>query len=98
MILKGKTAIITGGGSGIGEAAARCFASEGANLVLADWDEAGGTRVANQLNELTKGRARYVKTDVSSAEDVKNVVGAPSRPSADWTFCSTMPLRSFLSR
>ncbi|WNQ13991.1 glucose 1-dehydrogenase [Paenibacillus aurantius] len=75
MILNGKTAIITGGGSGIGEAAARCFASEGANLVLADWDEAGGTRVANQINEITKGRARYVKADVSSAEDVKNVVG-----------------------
>ena len=39
--LEGKVAIITGAGSGIGRATAVLFASEGAKLVLADWNEDG---------------------------------------------------------
>ncbi|MGH9034037.1 MAG: SDR family NAD(P)-dependent oxidoreductase, partial [Acidimicrobiia bacterium] len=47
--LLGKTAVVTGGASGLGEAlAARC-AAEGARVVVADVDEAGARRVADDL-------------------------------------------------
>ena len=47
MRLQGKTAIITGAGSGIGEATARLFASEGASLAVIDRDAEAGKRVAD---------------------------------------------------
>ncbi len=49
MKFDGKTAYITGGASGIGEAVARRLAAEGARIVIADIDEAGGSRVAGDL-------------------------------------------------
>ena len=50
MRLKGKTAIVTGAGSGFGEGIATTFAREGANVVVADINEAGGKRVADSIN------------------------------------------------
>jgi NAD(P)-dependent dehydrogenase (short-subunit alcohol dehydrogenase family) len=43
--------LITGGGSGIGEVSAGLFAAEGARVVIADWNEGEGQRVAEELNE-----------------------------------------------
>ena len=48
MRLQGKTAIITGAGSGIGEASARIFAAEGARVAVVDRDQEGGKRVAER--------------------------------------------------
>ncbi|KAK6585086.1 hypothetical protein PZA11_001813 [Diplocarpon coronariae] len=45
--LEGKVAIVTGGGSGFGEAIAKRFADEGCKVVVADVDPVGGERVAN---------------------------------------------------
>lgn len=45
----GRTLFVTGGGSGIGEATARRFAAEGANVVIADLDADGARRVAADL-------------------------------------------------
>jgi NAD(P)-dependent dehydrogenase (short-subunit alcohol dehydrogenase family) len=42
--LQGKVGIVTGGGSGIGEAVARSFADAGATVVVADLDEERGAR------------------------------------------------------
>ena len=66
--LRGKTALITGAGSGIGEAMARLFAQEGAGVVLADVDEAAVSAVAAQVG----GQA--VRADVSRAADVRAMI------------------------
>ena len=50
--LDGKTAIITGAGSGIGRATARLFASEGANVVAADLNEAGLVETAEGVDAI----------------------------------------------
>ncbi len=47
--LEGRTALVTGGASGIGLAAARALAGSGAHVVVADVDEAGAQRVADEL-------------------------------------------------
>ena len=59
--LSGKTAVVTGAGSGIGEAIAHAMASHGAVVYVAERDEASGSRVAGALGE----RGRFVRLDVS---------------------------------
>ncbi|MGB9669421.1 MAG: SDR family NAD(P)-dependent oxidoreductase, partial [Anaerolineales bacterium] len=49
-ILKNKVAIITGGASGIGEATAKLFADEGAQVAILDINDAAGIRVVNEIN------------------------------------------------
>jgi NAD(P)-dependent dehydrogenase (short-subunit alcohol dehydrogenase family) len=58
--LDGKVAIITGAASGIGAACARVLAREGAKLVLTDVDQAGGERVAAEVDGF------FVRHDVTS--------------------------------
>ena len=58
--LLGKVAIITGAAKGLGEADARLFAQEGAQLILTDVDEANGRRVAAEIGNAT----RFVRQDV----------------------------------
>jgi NAD(P)-dependent dehydrogenase (short-subunit alcohol dehydrogenase family) len=70
--LTGASAIVTGGASGIGEAAARQLAALGARVVIADLQEDKGTAVANDIGGL------FVKCDVSSEEDGKAAVAAAS--------------------
>jgi NAD(P)-dependent dehydrogenase (short-subunit alcohol dehydrogenase family) len=78
MQLAGKVAIISGAGSGIGEATAKLFASRGAKVIIADWNEAEANRVANEINLIhahkTQGCALAVKTDVSSEQQVKLLI------------------------
>ena len=59
--LEGKTAIITGGASGIGFETARLFISEGASVVIADINEMAGYAAAVELGD----KCRFIKTDVS---------------------------------
>lgn len=70
MRLSDHTFLITGGGSGLGEACARLFASAGANIVIADIVAESGERVAVELGE----RARYAGTDVTDEDSVRKAV------------------------
>jgi len=72
MRLQDRIAIVTGGGSGFGEGIARKFVAEGAKVIVADRDAAGGERVAASLG----ANARAVVVDVSKAADVKAMVEA----------------------
>jgi NAD(P)-dependent dehydrogenase (short-subunit alcohol dehydrogenase family) len=75
MRLGDKTAIITGGASGIGRAAALRFAAEGAQLVIADVNGDGGRETA-QLIEQQGGKAFFIETNVSDSKQVKDLVSA----------------------
>ncbi len=72
MRLEGKVAIVTGGGSGFGEGIASKFVAEGARVLIADRDAAGGERVAKALG----AQARSLCVDVSKAADVQAMVDA----------------------
>src|SRR2546429_8403907 len=65
MRLTEKVAIITGGGSGIGEVTARLFASEGAAVMLADINGPAAAAVAESINA-EGGRATWAETDVTA--------------------------------
>lgn len=71
--LSGKVALITGGNSGIGRAAALAFAREGAKVVIAARGVERGEEVAREINE-TGGQAVFVRADVSRVEDVEGLV------------------------
>lgn len=62
--LASRTAVVTGGCSGIGLATARRFAEEGAHVVVADIDDARGEEVAAEIGGL------YVHTEVTDKEQV----------------------------
>ena len=68
--LKDRTAVVTGGASGLGRALALRFAREGANVVVADLDEAGMTETVAGVSRAGR-RGLAVRTDVSRLADVE---------------------------
>src|SRR4030042_3233737 len=73
MGLQGKTALITGGGSGIGEAVARAFVKEGGKVCITGRRRQKLEQVAGTLPQ---GRALAFPGDVSRYEDIKAMVAA----------------------
>lgn len=71
--LKGRTAIVTGGASGIGAVTCRLFSREGARVVVVDLDEAGGEAVAEEIRS-GGGEAVFMQADVAFEEDCERVV------------------------
>ena len=69
--LLGKTAVITGGSSGIGEASAKLFASEGAKVFIIGRSADKGNRVQGEIEDMG-GDAEYIQCDVSDHEVVES--------------------------
>jgi len=73
MKLNGKTAIITGGGGGIGRSTAIRFAKEGAKVSVADIDSKLGEETVRFIKE-AGGEAIFVKTDVTDSEQIQALI------------------------
>ena len=73
MRLKGKSAIVTGGGAGIGRATAIRFAEEGARVMVAELEEAAGQESAEAIRS-AGGEASFCRTDVADAAAVERMV------------------------
>jgi NAD(P)-dependent dehydrogenase (short-subunit alcohol dehydrogenase family) len=71
--LAGKTAIVTGGGSGIGQATAQLFAAEGARVAILDLNSHKGA-VTIQTIQDTGGEAIFIQSDMSVSPDVAAAV------------------------
>jgi NAD(P)-dependent dehydrogenase (short-subunit alcohol dehydrogenase family) len=75
MRLKGKTAIITGGTTGIGRASAALFAREGASVVVTDWRDDRSAPVIDEIAQ-AGGEGFFFKADVSRREDNERMIDA----------------------
>ncbi|MEL6307408.1 MAG: glucose 1-dehydrogenase [Chloroflexota bacterium] len=75
MVLTGKAALVTGGSSGIGRAAAIALAREGALVLVSDVDGGGGADTVQMIEE-AGGIASYITADVSNAAEVKTMMDA----------------------
>jgi dihydroanticapsin dehydrogenase len=71
--LKGKVAVITGGGAGIGRATCELFAEEGAAVVIAERDAQTGRVVAERIQS-KGGQALFVRTDVRDEASIQSMV------------------------
>ena len=70
----GKTAIVTGAGSGIGRAIAHAMAKRNAHTILVDINLKSIEKVAKEIEPLGKGRVLVRKVDVSNSKEVEKVV------------------------
>jgi 2-keto-3-deoxy-L-fuconate dehydrogenase len=70
--LTGKTTLVTGAGSGIGQAIARTFAAAGAAVWVIDRDVSAGERTVAELRQ-SGATAEFAAVDVSSADEVKSL-------------------------
>ncbi len=70
MEIKGKTFLVSGGGSGLGGATAKLLGASGANLIIADINAETGEKTASEIG----ANAVFVKTDVSDESSVQNAV------------------------
>lgn len=70
MRLKGKVALVTGGGSGFGAEISRTFVREGARVAILDVNERGGESVAAETG------ARFIRCDVTKRGDVAGAITA----------------------
>lgn len=75
MTLQGKTALVTGGTSGIGRAVAERLAGQGAEVIISGRDQDRGAEVVAAITS-AGGKARFVAADLASFEDVKGLAQA----------------------
>jgi 2-keto-3-deoxy-L-fuconate dehydrogenase len=71
--LSNKTAIVTGGGSGIGKAISLLFAKQGAHVFILDVDDTGATTTIDEIRA-EGGKAEYKKCNVANASDIERIM------------------------
>ncbi len=71
--MKGKVALVTGAGAGIGRATALAFAREGASVVVSDVVVDSGEETVKMISK-SGGEAIFIKTDVSKSADVEAMI------------------------
>ena len=76
MKLEGKTALVTGGASGLGLATVRALLDGGASVAVVDLASSPGEVAVKELGE----RARFMAADVTSEEEVSAAVGEAAEP------------------
>lgn len=70
-----KTIIVTGAAQGFGEGIGECLIKEGANIVIADFNEVKGNQTAESFNKISKSnQSVFVKTDVSDITNLENLI------------------------
>jgi NAD(P)-dependent dehydrogenase (short-subunit alcohol dehydrogenase family) len=74
-LFNGNVAIVTGGASGIGRAAALLYAKNGAKVIVSDVDEAGGNETVRMARQ-DGGEAAFARADVSNPADCQRLVSA----------------------
>ncbi len=72
--LSGKVAIVTGGASGIGLATVKAFVDKNVKVVIADYNESAGLKIADELQH-QGADVLFLQTDVSSEQSVEHLVG-----------------------
>lgn len=72
-MLNNKTALVTGGGAGMGAATAKLFAASGAQVGVVDIDQEAGQRVVRDIEE-AGGTAHWIYADVSNEQHVHDMV------------------------
>lgn len=75
MRLKGKIAVITGSGSGIGKSSAILFAKEGATVVVNDLSSENGNETVDEIRR-NQGNAKFIQADVTDPQSVQRMVGS----------------------
>ena len=73
MKLESKIALITGGATGIGRATAELYSTEGATVIIVDYNESDGRRAVEEI-EKGGGNAAFYQVDVRSEEEVSAVL------------------------
>ena len=69
-----KVVLVTGGGSGIGRAAAKLLAREGAMVIVSDINKAGGQETVQQIAQIPGTKARFEEHDTSKEADWKRII------------------------
>ena len=86
--IAGKVAIVTGGGSGLGESIGKMLAGNGAKVVLSDINLKAAERVAGEIQE-SGGTASAFQQDTAQADQSNKVVPMRFQPTAHFTTPST---------